>query len=91
MPSSTRVRTLCNNCYLIDNTSELYCQSYDTVVGMYLRKNDKIVLGRQWDCTRTTLKHIKLFLAMFIDEPLTKKIIDKMIEDGKIEYCDMLD
>ena len=90
MASLARVRTLCNNCFLIDTVNELYCQSYDTIVGMYINKDDKVILGSKWDCSRTTLKHVKLFLAMIFDEPLSKKVIDDMIDQGKIVYEDML-
>ena len=85
-----KVRILSNNCFLIDSDSWLYCQSYETIVGMYNKELGKVVLGRKWNYSRTTLKHIKLFLAMIFDEPLSKKVIDDMIDKGKVTYDDML-
>lgn len=85
-----KVRLLCNNCYLVDSEDWLYCQSYETTVGMYNWRLGKVVLGRRWDCSRTTLKHVKLFLATIFDGTLSKKVIDDMIDKGKIEYDDML-
>ena len=85
-----KVRILSNNCFLIDSDSWLYCQSYETIVGMYNKELGKVVLGRKWDCSRTTLKHIKLFLAMIFDEPLSKKVINDMIDKDKVTYDDML-
>ena len=34
-----KVRILSNNCFLIDSDSWLYCQSYETIVGMELFQN----------------------------------------------------
>ena len=52
-------------------------QSYDSLIAF---KNDegKVFLSDKWDYSKTTLKHLKLFLRI----NLSKKEIEKKIENG---------
>ena len=85
-----KVEVLSRNCYKVRVDEWIYCQSYETIVAMYNWDLGKIVLGRKWDCSKTTLKHVKLFLALIFNRPVSKKDIDDMIEKNEITYNDML-
>lgn len=88
-----RVYNLCNNCFQINDGDWIYCQSYSSLVAMYNFEKSKLVLGRKWDYSKTTLRHLKLFLNRLTPdfENVTKKDIVKLLDSGKIEYDDMLD
>ena len=88
-----RVFNICNNCFQINDGEWIYCQSYSSLVAMYSFKRSKLVLGRKWDYSKTTLKHLKLFLNRLTPdfENMTKKDILKLLDSGNIEYDDMLD
>ena len=65
-----------------NNEKVLY--SYNTKVAK-IDKDGKPVLYSLWDCSNTTLRHVKQFLKQetnfFIDK---KKDIEKLIEEDKI-------
>lgn len=88
-----RVFQLANNCFQINGEYWIFCQSYNSLVAMYSYRSGKLILGRKWDYSRTTLKHLKLFLNQLTPEyeNLTKKDLLKLLDEGKIEYDDMLD
>lgn len=52
-------------------------QSYDSLIA-FKRNDGKIFLSEKWCCSKTTLKHLKLFLRI----DLSKKEIEKKIENG---------
>lgn len=90
-----RVRLLCNNCYVVDKNEKeeiYYCQSYDFVVAIYNSTKRKLIIGRKWDYSRTTLKHIKIFIEKYVPElnKPTKSNIELWMKTGKIDYSDML-
>ena len=51
-------------------------QSYDSLIAF--KCEGKIFLSEKWCCSKTTLKHLKLFLRI----NLSKKEIEKKIENG---------
>lgn len=53
-----------------------YFQSYNTVVAH--SHQGEVTLSQDFDCSATTLKHVKIFLG--VDH--TKKAMHKMIADG---------
>ena len=52
-------------------------QSYDSVIAFWSIGNT-VYLSDKWDYSKTTLKHLKLFL----NTTATKKDIEKLIETG---------
>ena len=71
-------------------------QSYDSVCAVVTTKNnvDFLTLGLHWDYSKTTLKHLYLFLYQYcydvyeqIENSTNKrKAIQKMIDNGDIKY-----
>jgi hypothetical protein len=48
-----------------------------------------IVLGHDWDYSKTTLRHLYAFLDMFVYHEHRKTYIEKCIRDGKIGSYEM--
>ena len=72
----------------------LYLQSYDSTVAIYDYNQDKLILGRHWDYSVTTLRHLYKFFEQYLPQfelgKYKKQRIEQMIEQGLIEYADML-
>lgn len=66
-------------------------KSYNSVVCIVDIETDKITLGRDWDYSQTTLRHLYQFLHRFTNvyvgnEKNKKAYIQKLINKGKINY-----
>ena len=77
------------NQFEIRDDNKLYLQSYDSLVVEL--SNGKITLGRDWDYSMTTSKHVYAFLEEYTNlnfYGITNKraYINKLIKEGKIEY-----
>jgi len=74
-----------NNQYIISNEGTVYFQSYKSLIASVSR--NKVTLYKDWDYSRTTLRHLYLFLKEYssIDNKfLNKKGIEKLIKEGTI-------
>lgn len=49
------------NQFIIRSNGEITFQSYDSTIAI-IKKNGQLVFGRDWDYSKTTLKHLYLFL-----------------------------
>lgn len=88
------------NQFLIEDKGEKYLQSYESIVAK-INHNGVLTLGKHWNYSKTTLKHLYLFLndfvryninvllIPFINEILTsnnkKKTIQKLIDNNIIK------
>ena len=69
-------------------------QSYDSLIAIYDRDNNKLVIGRHWDYSVTTIKYFYQFLRYncysiwrsLPDGKSGKDKINKAIDLGLIEY-----
>lgn len=94
-----KVRNLINaNGYAVANQFEIYdngkvyFQSYESLIAE-VEIGGSVVLGRHWDYSRTTMKHLNAFLrehAYFtfesVDYEVNAKNIRKLIDNGTILY-----
>lgn len=91
------------NQFIIRGENQIVFQSYDSEIAII--ENRQLTLGLDWDYSKTTLKHLYLFLNDFInllnidlqDDILkalqssnTKKAIQKLIDNKKIVYNEYL-
>ena len=60
-------------------------QSYNSICAIVEFR--KVTLGRDWDYSRTTLKHLKSFLGI---SDWTKKQIEEKIKCGEFRYDENL-
>ena len=65
---------------LITKSNGIYLFSYDAIVAG--KVGDDLILGRAWDCSLTTKRHIREFIwQMMGDELTTNEIKGKYLED----------
>ena len=94
-----KVKEMSNNAYVITNfeTGETVLQSYNSTVAKILKpvKSDEylVTLGRHWDYSVTTLKHVYNFLLEYAPKELNllnsrtkKRSIENLIKLGIIQY-----
>ena len=84
------------NQFIIFHNGHVYFQSYESLIADYYYDQDKekhiLKLGYCWDYSKTTLKHLYLFIAnhTFINfekfKGSYKNYIQKLIDDGEILY-----
>jgi hypothetical protein len=71
------------NQYLIRTPKGMYFQSYDSVVCKYDGKN--VIVSNYWDYSKTTLKHLYIFLRGIGYSDLCKTTkMRKAIKDGNV-------
>lgn len=95
-----KVFKLRENAYVIENfeTKECTLQSYDSTVAVIDRKSNKITLGKHWDYSVTTLKHVYQFLEeyaldlprAFLESRTKKRSIETLIAQGYAFYDENL-
>ena len=88
-----------NQFHMTDGKTDVL-QSYDStvvIVNRYTRENgshyNEITLGKDWDYSRTTSKHVYMFLkevaGVSFDYINNKKAhVEKLIDEGVIHYED---
>ena len=95
-----KVKNLCNkNQFIMEDDKKMIFQSYDSIIPIYDKKKENITLGKHWDYSRTTLKHLYIFIDEKIpytknlqelyntkNENNRKKAIKKLIDNKKINY-----
>ena len=82
------------NQFICYNGEETIFQSYSSVVAII--KDGVLTLGRDWDYSKTTLKHLYIFLENYVYcRPYEEKVkyssnkrqaIQKLIDEGVIKY-----
>lgn len=77
------------NQFRIYGEGENCLQSYDSLVVKI--SNGKITLGRDWDYSTTTSKHVYMFLEEYTNINFygitnKRKYVNDLIKSGKIEY-----
>lgn len=53
------------NQYVIIVNDEIIFKSYDSLIASYNQKKNKLVFDEDWDYSKTTLKHLYLFLQRY--------------------------
>lgn len=86
------------NQFIIINDGKTYFQSYNSLIAVKYYDYDKgkniLRFGRDWDYSKTTLKHLYLFLQYYNwpiyllikDKQNKHKVLQQMICAGVIEY-----
>lgn len=78
-----------SNQFELRGEGKLCLQSYNSLVVEI--SNGKIILGRDWDYSTTTSKHVYAFLEdysniNFYGVTNKRAYVNKLIKEGKIEY-----
>ena len=73
-----------------EKNRQVIFQSYDSTIAIYDRNTQTLKLGEAWDYSKTTLRHLYLFIEdvtfFNLPEKNRKKHIEKLIADGTIKY-----
>lgn len=103
MERITKVRQLENkNQFIMEDDKKTIFQSYDSIIAVFDKEKRDLILGCDWDYSRTTLKHLYIFLRDVIyynmtpeqrqnimdalQSANTRKAIQKLIDNKKINY-----
>ena len=97
-----KVRQLENkNQFIMENEKEVIFQSYDSIIAIINKITKNLTLGCDWDYSRTTLKHLYIFLREYqynldyieqheilnaLQSNNTKKYIQNLIDKKTIKY-----
>ena len=73
-----------------EENKKVYFQSYNSTIAIYDRNTQTLTLGEDWDYSKTTLRHLYLFIEdetfFNLPEKNRKKHIEKLIADDTIKY-----
>lgn len=72
------------NQYVINDGGDVIFQSYNSTIAII--SGDNVILGCDWDYSRTTMKYLKMFLESTIGGYWNKSEILKAIENGLFTY-----
>lgn len=50
------------NMTIIENEGFLYMFSYNSKIAIYCRETESLVIGKKWNYSQTTIKHLKAFI-----------------------------
>lgn len=80
-----------NNQIVIETDKGKYFQSYDTIIAFVPYCSDKITLSEDWDNSKTTSKHLYIFLRDFTNYYANcRKDILRGIKEGKMKVVEKL-
>ena len=84
------------NQFIIDSDDYRLFQSYNSLIAIYDKKNRVLLLGKDWNYSNTTLKHLYLFIKdycylneldnMLYNASNKKQAIYKAIKNGLVFY-----
>lgn len=78
------------NQFVIETKNATYFQSYNSVIAK-IDKDSKLTVSSDWDYSKTTMKHLNIFLADYGYSGLVgAKNMRKAIEEGKVKYVETL-
>lgn len=97
-----KVRQLENkNQFIMENEKEVIFQSYDSIIAIINKTTKNLTLGCDWNYSRTTLKHLYIFLREYkhnldyieqheilkaLQSNNTRKYIQNLIDKKTIKY-----
>ena len=91
-----KVHVMKTNAFVIENfeTNEVVLQSYNSIVAIVDRESGITTLGRHWDYSVTTLKHVYQFLEEYqpnlpysiLNSRTKKRSVENLIKDGFVFY-----
>ena len=80
-----------NNQFVVVTDKGTYFQSYDTIIAFVPNNSDDIVLSEDWEYSKTTSKHLYIFLRDYTRFYANqRKDILRGIKDGKLKVVEKL-
>jgi hypothetical protein len=87
------------NQFVIEEGERIIFQSYESIIAIYESRSQLLILGRDWDYSRTTTKHLYLFINDYVcnkeieevkNRTNKREYIQKLINNGIIKYDENL-
>ena len=80
-----------NNQFVVETDKGRYFQSYDTIIAFVPNKGKSIVLSKDWENSKTTSKHLYIFLRDYTNFYANcKKDILRGFKEKKLELVEKL-
>ena len=80
-----------NNQFVVETDKGTYFQSYDTIIAFVPNNSDEIVLSEDWEYSKTTSKHLYIFLMdctkFYVNQ---RKDILRGIKEKKLKVVEKL-
>lgn len=78
------------NQFIIETKDATYFQSYNSIIAK-IDKDNKLTVSSKWDYSKTTMKHLNIFLANYgYYDFVGAKNMRKAIEEGEVKYVETL-
>lgn len=82
-----RVKIVSANEAIIYHKGGAFLQSYNTIVAEK-KVGENPILYKDWDYSKTTMRHVNGFLSDVFKKHITKKEIIKLVKENKITIVD---
>lgn len=76
-----------------EESQKIYFQSYESIIAIWDKTSQTLTLGHDWDYSKTTSKHLYLFIDEYcfledfnINSKTKRQDIQKLINSGVIKY-----
>ena len=80
-----------NNQFVVETDKGKYFQSYDTIIAFVPNNSDDIVLSEDWEYSKTTSKHLYIFLRDYTNFYANqRKDILRGIKEKKLKVVEKL-
>ena len=77
------------NQFLVETTERIYFQSYERIIAVKDNNNGKITLSQDWDYSKTTSKHLYIWLRDYTRHRVSgRDDVAELIENGTIKVVE---
>lgn len=79
------------NQFLVETTERIYFQSYERIIAVKDNNNGKITLSQDWDYSKTTSKHLYIWLRDYTRHRVSgRDDVAELIENGTIKVVEKI-
>lgn len=85
-----KITSMAKNQLIIEDRETVTFQSYQSTIAIFNKENNSLIVGKDWNYSKTTIKYFNMFIEKFTNFESGKKNIEKQIKNNIIEYCENL-
>ena len=75
------------NQFIIKAEKHIYFQSYDSLIAVYDREKSVLILGRDWNYSKTTMKHLYIFIDCYCNTRILNNLRYAKNKKEYLNYC----